>query len=112
VTQQQQQPTLRHDDDDDGTDSPATVTFDRELESLALSSAITELGYSIQAAFTLIFEVQVRACQYAWVSSDANASGTLNRNCDMPPSSLLALNAPLAKRSRLGRPARTTRLPR
>ena len=55
--EQQQQPSY----DGHETDTQAPVTFDRELEALALSSAITELGYSIQAAFTLIFEVQVCA---------------------------------------------------
>jgi hypothetical protein len=33
---------------------------DRELEGLALSSAITELDYAVQNTFSLLFQVQVR----------------------------------------------------
>ena len=114
VTEQQQQPS--HNDHE--TDSQAPVTFDRELESLALSSAITELGYSIQAAFTLIFEVQVCPCQPSTACTHgirqaiANTSGTLIRNCDMPLSSLRAASAHPARRRRRGRLTRTTRLPK
>lgn len=37
------------------------MTADIELQGLALSSAITELGYALEAVSTLIFEIQVRA---------------------------------------------------
>lgn len=40
-------------------DADMDADLQRELEQLALSSSITELGWHIEAAFTLIFEVQV-----------------------------------------------------
>lgn len=39
----------------------STVAADPELEGLALSSDITELGYALEAVSTRIFEIQVRA---------------------------------------------------
>lgn len=44
-----------------GADSTTpTTAADTELEGLAFSSAITELGYALEAVSTLIFEIQVR----------------------------------------------------
>lgn len=51
--------------------SSPTEAADKELEGLAITSSIAELGYALENVSTLIFEIQVRSatCNSGWCNA-------------------------------------------